>query len=423
MKIGFIGLGKLGLPTAITIAYKGHQVVGYDINPDRFTYKLDTYEAGPLGTGTIDELVSPHLSLSFTSNLEECIKHGDIIFVAIQTPHERKYEGDVRIPNDRRDFNYDYLINSIKTISQVLDSIQEYKTIVIISTVLPGTIRERIFPVMSKYINLCYNPYFIAMGTVVQDFLHPEFILMGHVSDSGTKQLLDFYKTITDSPVYETSLENAEMIKVSYNTFIGTKICMANTIMELCDKLPGTNCDQVMNALFMANERLISTKYLRGGMGDGGGCHPRDNIALSWLAKKLDVSFDYYEAIMQGREHQTEFLVDIIDKYVGDNPLLPVYLLGKAFKPNTNICTGSPAILLSHILEERRIKFTHYDPYIDDVITMEKGIYFIATQHDKFTEYTFPDDSIVIDPFRYLKLDNCRVHSVGINNIKNIKSI
>lgn len=419
VKIGFIGLGKLGLPTCYTYAYLGHQVMGYDINPKRMTYKLDTVEANLEGQGSINELFKSNdnikNNLSFSTDLEEVINFGDIVFVAIQTPHDRKFEGHTRLIEERKDFNYTYLIQVVKNISSVLDKNKKDKIVSIISTVLPGTIREYIFPHLSNYLKLCYNPYFIAMGTVARDLVNPEFVLLGSVDRDASDKMIEFYKTITDAPVHKTTLENAELIKVTYNTFIGTKIVLANNIMEICDKLPNTNCDDVIDALSLADRRIISTQYLRGGMGDGGGCHPRDNIALSWLSSKLDLSVNFFDMIMVAREKQTEFLVKLIIKYHLNNKHLPIYLLGKAFKANTDIMTGSPAILLKNILDEYNIELKEwYDPLVDQrKITMEKGIYCLAVQHDRFKEIKFPKDSIVIDPFRYIIQNDIVLHSIG----------
>lgn len=420
MKISFVGLGKLGLPTAYTMAFKGHQVLGYDINMSRYTYELDTIEAGKNGEGSYTELFDENSetknNLNFTGDMEECVMFGDIIFVAIQTPHKREFEGILPLTENREDFEYTHLVNCIRNISHILKKNNINKTVSIISTVLPGTIRREIFPIMEN-INLCYNPYFIAMGTVIRDFLYPEFILLGCVNDEATQKVVDFYGTITDSPVYKTTLENAEMIKVSYNTFIGTKIALANNIMELCDKLPNTNCDDVMNGLFMATNRLISTNYLRGGMGDGGGCHPRDNIALSWLSNKLDISYNFFDSIMTCREKQTEYFMKLIRKYKDQYPDLEVCILGKAFKPNTAICTGSPAVLLKNLCDINNVNVdVCYDPFVDNEEQLEltQRIYCLAVRHDAFKDYKFPSGSVVIDPFRYInRQDNVVLHQVG----------
>ena len=285
MKIGFIGLGKLGLPTCFTYAYLGHQVMGYDINSKRMTYELDTVEANLEGKGSINELFEKNdnikNNLSFSTDLEEVINFGDIVFVAIQTPHDKKFEGHTRLIKERKDFDYTYLIHAVKNISSMLDKNKKDKIVSIISTVLPGTIREYIFPHLSKYLKLCYNPYFIAMGTVARDLVKTEFILLGSVDEDSSRELIKFYKTITDAPIHKTTLENAELIKVTYNTFIGTKVVLANNIMEMCDKLPNTNCDDVVDALILADRRILSGQYLRGGMGDGGGCLPPGELVMT----------------------------------------------------------------------------------------------------------------------------------------------
>jgi UDPglucose 6-dehydrogenase len=423
MKIGFIGIGKLGLPVCIGIDAKGHDVLGYDINPKvnedvNANDLLLSKEVTPDGKY---ELKSSDMikksKCKFTNSLSKCIQHSEILFCAVQTPHNKEYEGDIKMPETRKDFNYDYLISSIKSISEETEKLNKETILVIISTVLPGTIRKYIFPVLSPKIKLCYNPYFIAMGTVLPDFYFPEFILLGVVHEDAKEKIIEFYSTITSSPVYPTTLENAEMIKVTYNTFITAKICLANTVMLMCDNLPNTNCDDIMKGLFLADKRIISKNYLTGGMGDGGGCHPRDNIALSWLSNEIGLEFNFYDFIMKCRESQTEYLVTLIQKYK-KNYDYPIYLLGKSFKPETDICTGSPAILLKNIIDEKKIEIkSHYDPYIDkEELIMEKGIFCFTTKHKVFADYKFPEGSIVIDPFRIFKnKDNIIYHGVGCN--------
>ena len=419
MKIGFIGLGKLGLPVAVGIDAKGHDVLGYDINPNinsktkpvdcLFTQEKDEFLKGPI-TPLLEKS-----ELKFADSLEECLKFGDLIFVAIQTPHVAKYGGQCPIPDEREDFNYTWLVDSIKQISEILDRINEDKIVTIISTVLPGTLRKYIFPVMSKHINLCYNPFFIAMGTVLNDFYNPEFILLGNIDKNAENKVKEFYKTITDVPVFSTSLENAEFIKVSYNTFITTKVVMANNLMEMCHKLPNTNVDEVSAALKLANRRLISPSYLNGGMGDGGGCHPRDNIAMSWLSNELGLKYNYYDFIMKKREEQSQFLADLV-KTKKEELNLPVCILGTAFKAETNLLDGSTALLLKYQLENIGVEVETYDPHIDKKdFEPEKKIYFIGCGHKVFKDYKFVEGSHVIDPHRYLpKLDGVTYTEIGV---------
>lgn len=409
MNIGFIGLGKLGLPCALAINEKGHQVWGFDINPE--VKDILENKVIPYREKGADELLQNH-SINYGS-VEDVVKNSDIIFVPIQTPHEYIYEGCTRIPDKRDDFNYEALKNGIKTLSDAISNQDNSKIVIIISTVLPGTIEREIFPIIEnneKFL-LGYNPYFIAMGTTIDDFLNPEFVLFGTNREEIVETVKEFYATIHDKPVYNTKIKNAELIKVSYNTFIGMKIVFSNTLMEMCHKV-GANVDEVLGGLKLANNRIISTKYLSGGMGDGGGCHPRDNIAMSWLADKINLSHNFFEDIMEARENQTEFLANLILEHEG-----PYYILGKTFKEETNLILGSPAILLGNMLKEKNVEFVHYDPFVDsEKPNFEKGTYFIATRHSEFKDFDFPKGSTVIDVWRYLNLNDEYIKYIRVGN-------
>ena len=404
MKVGFLGLGKLGLPVALAIESKGHYVCGTDISLDT----LENIKKKKIGYKEIwveDYLKNTKLDVF---DIKGVVKNSDIIFVPIQTPHEEKYEGITRIPKERADFNYEYLINGMKELSEEIEKQGKDKIVIIISTVLPGTIRSRIKPILNDKVKLCYNPFFIAMGSTMRDFLHPEFVLFGVDDLDAYKLCKDFYKSITNAPLYETTIENAELIKVSYNTLISTKIAFYNTIMELCHKLPNTNVDDVTNALKLANRRLISGYYMDGGMGDGGGCHPRDNIAMSYLSDKLEISHNWFEHIMKQRENQTDWLADLI---IDSSNGMKINILGKSFKAESNLTLGSPALLLQNVLKEKKIEINIWDPIVDKNFeeyskkynwNKQPQLFFVATKHEEFNKFPFHKGSIVIDPWRYI---------------------
>ena len=413
MNIGFIGLGKLGLPVALAVESRGHKVVGYDPSEqvkDIIDSKKLQYQ---------EQWAQKHLDKSKIEikSVDEVVGESDIIFVPIQTPHDPLYEGITRLPDERVDFDYTFLKKGIKDLSEEIYYQQSKKVVIIISTVLPGTIRREIKPIIESnpYFKLCYNPFFIAMGTTMRDFLHPEFILFGNDDDWALKKTKKFYKTITHAPVFETTIENAELIKVTYNTFISTKLAFSNTVMEMCHKLPNTNCDDVMNALSLGTKRILAESYWSGGMGDGGGCHPRDNIALSWLSRELNLSHNWFDNIMKQREKQTDWLCDLVEEHCEDKKIL---ILGKSFKSETNITTGSPSILLKNILEERGHKVSMWDPYVDThkLLTGKKPmVYFIGTKHPDFTSYSYNQGSIIIDPWRYIpEQNNCEIIHIGV---------
>ena len=399
MNVGFIGLGKLGLPCALAAEKHGHTIYGYDIDENVKTI-LDT-KVLPYREEGAPELLQTH-NINWCS-VSEVVSNSDIIFVPIQTPHNPKFEGTTRLPDERVDFDYTWLKSGMKTLSDEIASQGNDKIVVIISTVLPGTIRKEIKPLLNNHVKLCYNPFFIAMGTTIKDFLHPEFVLFGLDDEIAYEKAKEFYSTLHDKPIYKCTIEEAEMIKVTYNTYITMKICLANVVMEASHKLDNINCDNVMKGLFLATERLISPKYLLGGMGDGGGCHPRDNIALSWLAKELNMSYDWYENLMICRENQTEWLGELfIDKIKQYN--LPGVILGKCFKKETNLTVGSPSILLKNILDEKGVAVDIFDPWIDDTDAplSNPSVFFIGTNHDAFLDYDFPAGSVVIDPWRFI---------------------
>lgn len=394
MNVGFIGLGKLGLPCALAIESKGHKVCGYDIDLN----VKETLETKKLPYKEIWAQEYLENSCIDFVDVDEVVRRSDIIFVPIQTPHDPAYEGITRIPDTRVDFSYTWLVEGMKNLTQAIDKNGHEKIVIIISTVLPGTIDEYIRPVLSSNVKLCYNPFFIAMGTTMRDFLNPEFVLFGVDDEMASKKAEELYRTLHDRPFFKTKIKNAELIKVAYNTFIGMKIVFANTMMEICHKT-GADVDAVIDALSMANQRIISKTYLRGGMGDGGGCHPRDNIAMSWLARKLDLSHDFFEDLMIAREDQTDWLADLICQYD-----LPKVILGKAFKSETNLTTGSPAVLLKNILNEKGIEAVCYDPHIDaKAPNFVKSVFFIGTKHDSFLAMKFPEGSVILDPHRYIQ--------------------
>jgi len=420
-KVGLIGLGKLGMPVALAMSLKGHEVMGHDVDAQRMQKERFPHrEKGPNGEPSIEPLIRTS-NLKF-GTLGEVVRHAEIIFVAVQTPHDPLYEGVTRLPQERVDFDYRFLRKAIEDLSHAIGENGEDKIVVVISTVLPGTTRREILPRINPHVKLCYNPFFIAMGTTIDDFINPEFVLFGVSDEEAARKAAQFYRTLHDKPFYRTTIENAELIKVAYNTFISMKIVYANTLMEICHKIPGCDVDEVSDALALATERLLSPRYLRGGMGDGGGCHPRDNIALSWLARKINLSYDWFDHLMTCREKQTEWLAALIAEHHRRRgyPHKKVGLYGRAFKAGTNLTVGSPATLLANILQERGFEAHLYDPYVDSGPCPFDwaGVYFVSTNHPEFADphWKYPQGSVVIDPFRYLpEQPGIEVVRVGVN--------
>jgi UDPglucose 6-dehydrogenase len=420
--IGFVGLGKLGLPVSLALESKGHMIYAYDISPKiRKILKSKKY---PYQEKYVDSLlIKTKIKLT---TLDLVVKNCSTIFIAVQTPHHKKYEGITRVPDSRKDFDYKYLLNAIKKISYLSLKNKKKIYVSIISTVLPLTFKEKIYPILkkNKYVSFGYNPFFIAMGTVIDDFLNPEFILFGSNDEECKEVFKKLYKSVNSAHFFPTTVENAEIIKVLYNTFISMKISFINNAMELCDKIQNSNIDDVSNALKMGHRRIISSSYLSGGMGDGGSCHPRDNIALSYLSNKLNLSYNFFDALMKQREKSTDWLAKMIESLSGDKHIL---ICGYAFKANTNMIDGSPTILLCNLLKEKRKKYYLWDPFIEQVslkhflmknnLIKKKILVFIGINHSSFINYKFDDNFTVIDPWRIIgKLNAKNLISIGFPN-------
>lgn len=416
MNVGIVGMGKLGLPVALAIESKGHSVSAFDINPNVAKYLKN--KAIPFKEKNIENLLKNN-TISMCG-VEEIVATSDIIFCAVQTPHEPQFEGSTRIPKERRDFDYSYLKNSISEISSIAQNQKRHVTLIVISTCLPGTYKREIARLLNEYVHYVYNPFFIAMGQVVDDFLNPEFVLLGfddlkHEGKEKTepavyKLVSDFYSTLHDKKHVVTDITTAEAIKVSYNTFITMKTVLANVWGELSHKL-GANVDDIFEAWSFATDRLISPKYLKSGVGDGGGCHPRDNIALSFIANKVGLSHNIFEDLMAAREDHMDWLARLAIKESQVRGL-PLIILGRSFKPETNIETGSPSVLMANIINK---DYGYPVEHVEDKEMILPAVYFIGTMHDRYKQYEFSKDSVVIDPFRYIESKDAEVISIGRN--------
>ena len=404
MEIGFIGCGKLGMACAETMASK-HNVTGYDIYP-RSSDKI-----------------------KIASNLQEAVVGKDLIFVAVQTPHDPTYGGAnpiTHLPN--KDFDY-------TTVNEVLTQINEFATpsqlVVLISTVLPGTTRRELKNNITNA-RFIYNPYLIAMGSVEWDMVNPEMVIIGTEDGSETgdaKLLTDFYNTLMENnPRYVVGTwDEAECIKVFYNTFISAKIGLVNMIQDVAIKQGNIDVDVVTNALAHSTMRIMGPKYMTAGMGDAGPCHPRDNIALRYLAQELDLGYDIFDTIMHAREKQAKNMA----RYVYDNREgLTVYIHGKAYKPNVTYLEGSYSLLVGHYLKEMGINPVYIDPLTERVNPVSvKGCVLLA--HNQQITYGYSgandeqplycellDGSIVIDPWRTFKT-NKNIKVIHYGNTRN----
>lgn len=399
--IGWVGLGRLGLPCALALQHHGgHDVLGYDVR--RAHVEQILAEGGDNGEKGLGDLIERG-PLKLADSPAEVVAHADVVFVAVQTPHDPRYGGEAPMPARPVDFEYGFLIQAVRDLAAAAAEQDKDLTLVVISTVLPGTTRAHLAPLCGPRVQLVYGPYFIAMSTTVQDFLRPEFVLLGSDDRVALDRVAGVYGTVHDRPVHAVSIESAELLKVAYNCFISMKIVYANMLMEICHKT-GADCDQIVDGLALATDRIISPAYMRGGMGDSGGCHPRDNMAMSWLAERLDLSVDLMGFVSDAREHQSAWLADLTEHWAHLTGH-PVMILGKAYKPGVALVNGSAGILLAHQLAGRGLSVEQHDPYVDGDVPGEElpvAVYVIATKHSCFRTYRFPPGSVVLDPHGYI---------------------
>lgn len=387
MKIAFIGLGKLGLPCATVVAEKGHDVTGYDIA----------------------EVKSDVIDVKDT--IKEAVENQEIVFVAVPTPHHPDYDGKGPTSQlEPKDFAYDIVVDVLREANEHMNKKQ---LLVLISTVLPGTTRREFVSLITNT-RFVYNPYFIAMGTVAWDMVNPEMVIVGTEdgkTNGDAEQLVEFYKTIMENkPRYEVGTwDEAECIKIFYNTFISMKIGFVNMIQDVAEKQGNINVDVVTNALSKSKKRIISTKYMNAGMGDGGSCHPRDNIALRYMAQKLDLQYDLFDAIMKAREVQAKNMAKKLVR-LAEETRLPILLNGISYKPGVDIIDGSYSLLVGYYCSE----VGYHCMQVDPLICPQKGPFsaIVLLAHSEL--YCFlNDDSIVIDPWRKYKSTKHKVIHYG----------
>ena len=392
MKVGFIGLGKLGLPCAEQIASR-HEVVGYDIAP------------------------RTSAAIRIAADLASCVAGCRLVFLAVPTPHDPSYDGSqpsAHLPS--KDFDYRAVSDLLESLNALLERDQ---LVVLISTVLPGTTRTGLAPHVRNY-RFIYNPYFIAMGSVAWDMVHPEMVLIGTEDGASTpeaQELINFYRTLMrNDPRYVIGTwEEAEAIKLFYNTFIGLKLAFVNMIQDVAERIGSMNVDVVTDALAASPMRITGPKYMRAGMGDAGPCHPRDNIALRFLSERLHLGYDLFDAIMASRESQALHLAECLVRHARDSGL-PIVIHGKAYKPEVPYTDGSYSLLVGHFCERMGHPPVYVDPLTGDCATQElgsppKGVFLLAHSPQVTFNYTgrsgqraeyceFGAGSIVVDPWR-----------------------
>ncbi len=344
MEIAVIGLGKLGSPLAAVLASRGHVVVGVDLNPAA-VQALNAGRAPVVEPGLQERLEMAQGRLRATTDFADAIAATDISFVIVPTPSG---------PDGA--FSNRYVIDAVKRIGAALKATSRYHVVNITSTVMPGSTGGEIRAALEAAsgrtvgvdVGLTYNPEFIALGSVVRDLLQPDMVLIGE-SDPRAGDVLEGAYALTvpeGTPVQRMNWVCAELTKIAVNTYVTTKISYANMIAELCEQLPGADVDVVTRAL--GRDSRIGAKYLKGALGYGGPCFPRDNVALATLARSLGLRADVAEATDTVNRRQVDRVVRLVARLAPDPATVAV--LGLSYKPDTPVVEESQGVMIARAL-------------------------------------------------------------------------
>jgi UDPglucose 6-dehydrogenase len=349
-----IGMGKLGSPLAACLAAKGLTVVGVDNDPR----KIDAINHGkaPVNEPGLGEMIGQAQGrLTATSDIEQAIAQTDITFIVVSTPSD-----------PAGGFSLRYVEPVCQSIARALAKKADYHLVCLTSTVMPGTtggpVREMLEKTSGKRMGadfgLCYSPEFIALGSVIRDFLNPDMLLIGECDARAGDTLASLYAQVCENKpaVARMAFVNAEVTKLAVNTYVTTKISYANMLARICERLPGANVDVITSAL--GHDTRIGPKYLKGAVSYGGPCFPRDNLALAQLAQQLGVPPDLAQTVDRFNRSQISWLADLVQHRTEST----AGILGLTYKAGTDVVEQAAGFLLAQELASRGVKVVAFDP-------------------------------------------------------------
>lgn len=353
LRLSVFGLGYVGCVSAACFAKAGHQVIGVEVNPT----KVEIINAGksPIVEEGISGLIADAVKfgrLRATTDSKQAILDSDLSLVCVGTPSN---------PNGSLDLRH---VNQVcREIGSSLKSKVERHTVVIRSTMLPGTIENTVVPALEESsgkravsdFGICINPEFLREGSSLKDFHAPPFTLIGADDEITALSVRDLYARI-DAPVFVTSLKTAEMVKYVCNCFHALKVTFANEVGNMCKSL-GIDSHEVMRIFCQDTKLNLSSYYLKPGFAFGGSCLPKDLRAVNYKAKELDLDVPVLAAILQSNRQQIERAVNLVlrtgKKRIG--------ILGFSFKAGTDDLRESPMVTLIETLIGKGLELAIYD--------------------------------------------------------------
>ncbi len=350
MKVCMIGTGYVGLVSGTCFAEIGHKVMCVDNDEE----KINILKKGgiPIYEPGLDELVKKNMRagrLSFTTSIKEGVEKSLFLFIAVGTPPKEDGEPD---------------LSSVEKVAEEIGSaMNEYKIIVEKSTVpvqtgkWVKTVIER-FSKRIRDFDVASNPEFLREGSAIDDFLHPDRVVLGVESQQAQEKLLELYKPI-DAPKIVTDIESAELIKHASNSFLSTKISFINAISIICEK---SGADVLKVAEGMGLDKRIGRDFLNAGVGFGGFCFPKDIKAFISIAAKLGYDFRLLREVDAINHEQMLLAVKKLEGMLWNLKDKTIGILGLAFKPNTDDMRFAPSITIIKELQKRGAEIKAYDP-------------------------------------------------------------
>lgn len=354
--LSVIGLGNLGLPLAITFAKAKIQIFAMDIDNS----KIEALNAGssPIEETGLQEAIDNleiNKYLFPTMSLQKAILESLASFIVVNTPSRE--DGS---------YNISDILKVAENIGKILSETDSFHVVVLVSTVSPQDSNKYIIPTLEQFsgkkcgidFGFVYNPEFVALGSVIENNLHPDFRVIGESDMKSGKIVENIYKQVSQDPIVRMNIVNAELTKIALNSFLTIKISFANTIAEICNKLEGGNVDLVTKALGF--DQRISSKFLKAGLGYGGPCFPRDDKAIIALANRLNTQAYLAEASNKVNNKQVPLALNLIKNKLASGHIA---ILGLSYKPDVPYIDKSQAFEIAKILaQDSNYKITVYDP-------------------------------------------------------------
>jgi len=356
-EVSVVGLGKLGMCIAAVLADRGFRVVGVDIDKA----KVEAVNSGRslIPEPGLEDLIRKNSkNLKATTDHYDAVKQTQTTFLIVPTPSE---------PDGS--FSLKFVLDALEKVGKAIADKDSYHLVVINSTVSPGSMENRIKPFLEEVagkkcgtdFGLCYNPEFIALGDVIRGLLEPDFVLIGESDPQAGSILADMYKHICSNnpPIERTSFINAEIAKIAINSYVTMKITFANLLAEICENTVRADVDEVTRII--GRDSRIGSKYLKGGLGYGGPCFPRDNIAFARFAESVGVKAELPITVHRTNLSQVRRVIKIIEQ-LNLNTDTKIGILGLSYKPDTPIVEESQSIILAKELSSLGYVVHVYDP-------------------------------------------------------------